>query len=100
MAASLAVRGQRRSPSRSTAVQQASDLHRLLPEQGLEAACDLLGCKRSKSIFQDHNMPLTWENVELRGVEPLTSCMPCNKSNAPAWASMAATWPSCTQECP
>jgi hypothetical protein len=35
-----------------------------------------LQCKKSKIIFQDHNMPLNWENVELRGYEPLTSCMP------------------------
>ena len=31
--------------------------------------------KRSEILFQDHNMPLSWENVELRGFEPLTSCM-------------------------
>jgi hypothetical protein len=29
-----------------------------------------------KDHLQDQNMPLTWENVELRGFEPLTSCMP------------------------
>jgi len=33
-------------------------------------------CKRSTTIFQDHNMPLSWGNVELRGFEPLASCMP------------------------
>src|SRR6266851_3238892 len=26
--------------------------------------------------FQDPNVVLTWENVELSGLEPLTSCMP------------------------
>jgi hypothetical protein len=36
----------------------------------------LLGCKRSKIIFEDRNWRLTCGNVELRGVEPLTSCMP------------------------
>jgi hypothetical protein len=36
-----------------------------------------LHCKRSEAIFQDRNMPLTCGNVELRGFEPLTSCMPC-----------------------
>jgi len=35
-----------------------------------------LQCTRSKIQFQDHNMPLSWENVELRGFEPLTFCMP------------------------
>ena len=34
-------------------------------------------CRKSKIIFKDHNMPLSWENVELRGFEPLTFCMPC-----------------------
>jgi hypothetical protein len=33
-------------------------------------------CRKSKIIFQDHNVPLTFENVELRGFEPLTFCMP------------------------
>jgi len=33
-------------------------------------------CRKSKIIFQDHNVPLTCENVELRGFEPLTFCMP------------------------
>ena len=33
-------------------------------------------CRKSKIIFQDHNRPLTCENVELRGFEPLTFCMP------------------------
>jgi len=37
----------------------------------------LMLCRKSKIIFQDHNMPLSWENVELRGFEPLTFCMPC-----------------------
>jgi hypothetical protein len=32
-------------------------------------------CRKSKIFFQDHNMPLSWENVELRGFEPLTFCM-------------------------
>jgi hypothetical protein len=44
-------------------------------------------------------MPLTWGNVELRGVEPLASCMPCNKSNAPAWAFIAPTWIYRALEC-
>jgi hypothetical protein len=61
---------------------------------------DLLGCKHSKVISEDRNMRLTWGNVELRGVEPLASCMPCNKSNALAWASTAATWAYCALECP
>ena len=33
-------------------------------------------CKRSKISFEDHNMRLTCGNVELRGLEPLASCMP------------------------
>jgi hypothetical protein len=37
----------------------------------------LLSCKKSEAIFQDRNVPLTCGNVELRGFEPLTSCMPC-----------------------
>ena len=28
-------------------------------------------------FFQDHNMPVSCGNVELRLFEPLTSCMPC-----------------------
>ena len=38
--------------------------------------------------------------VELRGLEPLASCMPCNKSNAPAWASIVSTWTYCASACP
>jgi hypothetical protein len=40
----------------------------------------LLSCKKSEAIFQDRNVPLTCGNVELRGFEPLTSCMPCKRS--------------------
>jgi hypothetical protein len=47
----------------------------------------LLGCKRSKIISEDHNMRLTCGNVELRGFEPLTSCMPCKSGNPSARAS-------------
>jgi hypothetical protein len=61
---------------------------------------DLLGCKHSKTGFEDHDMGLTWGNVELRGVEPPASCMPCNKSNAPACASIAPTWTYCALKCP
>ena len=42
-----------------------------------------LHCKRAEAPFQDHNMPLTCENVELRGFEPLTSCMPCRPGPSP-----------------
>ena len=41
-----------------------------------QASDELRGCKRSKITYEDHNMPLTCRNVELRGFEPLTSCMP------------------------
>jgi hypothetical protein len=43
-------------------------------------------CKRSKINFKDHNMPLTCGNVELRGFEPRTSCMPYKSSQ---WHDMA-----------
>src|SRR6266496_5825629 len=59
----------------------------------------MLSCKHSEIIFGDRNMPLTCGNVELRGLEPLASCMPCNASSFPAWASMAPTWTYCAQEC-
>jgi hypothetical protein len=51
-------------------------------------------------------MPLTWENVELRGFEPLTFCMPCltvssgnvgqgrvtaRQSNGLVWVGLAAS---------
>jgi len=29
-----------------------------------------MSCRKSKIIFQDHNIPLSWENVEIRGFEP------------------------------
>jgi hypothetical protein len=39
------------------------------------AVAALCCCTRTRNgQFQDRNRPLTW--VELRGVEPLTSCMP------------------------
>ena len=70
-------------------------------------------CRKSKIIFQDHNMPLNWENVELRGFEPLTFCMPClqvssggvslgcvsaRQGNGLVWQSLAASavvWGRC-----
>ena len=39
---------------------------------------DALACVQEvKDHLYDRNMPLNCENVELRGFEPLTSCMPC-----------------------
>ena len=40
----------------------------------------LLSCRRSSAYLQDRNMALTCRNVELRGLEPLASCMPCKRS--------------------
>jgi hypothetical protein len=51
-------------PAKTSAQEQAGE-----PTQ-------LMTCRKSKIIFQDHNMPLSCENVELRGFEPLTFCMP------------------------
>ena len=45
-------------------------------ESQVKRTMRLPACKRSTTIFQDHNMPLNCKNVELRGFEPLTSCMP------------------------
>ncbi len=45
-------------------------------------------CRKSKIIFQDHNMPLTCENVELRGFEPLTFCMPYKLYRFAMWLDM------------
>jgi hypothetical protein len=59
-----------------------------------------LGCKRSKSISEDHNMLFTWENVELRGLEPLASCMPCKSSDLPDRASVASTCDDSAPRCP
>ena len=39
-----------------------------------------LACKRSKITYKDQNIPLNCGNVELRGLEPLASCMPCKRS--------------------
>jgi hypothetical protein len=37
-----------------------------------------LACRQEvKDHLYDRNMPLSCDNVELRGFEPLTSCMPC-----------------------
>jgi len=58
-------------------MQHPPDLHRLRAGQGTVASGNLLGCKRSKLTFEDRNRHLTWGNVELRGLEPLASCMPC-----------------------
>ena len=99
LAAGLAVRKRRQSHSRSPAVQQASDLHRRAAGQGSQVPCNLLSCKHSESTFEDRNWRFTCGNVELSGVEPLASCMPCNKSNAPAWASIASTWTYCALAC-
>jgi hypothetical protein len=44
---------------------------------GWRVPANSLQCKKSKIIFQDHNMPVSCGNVELRGFEPLTPCMPC-----------------------
>jgi hypothetical protein len=61
--------------------------------------CILLLYRAGELWAQDFEFSfLTW--VELRGFEPLTSCMPCNKSNAPAWASIASTWTYSALECP
>ena len=47
-------------------------------------------CKRSKIILGAHMMPLTWGNVELRGFEPLTSCMPYMARLSEAVADLAS----------
>src|SRR5262249_28286143 len=43
---------------------------------------NLLGCMRSKVVSQDRNMPLSCGNMELRGLEPLASCMPSTGSTS------------------
>ena len=60
----------------------------------------LLGRKRSKRHFQARNRLLTWGNVELRGLEPLASCMPCKSGNPPAWALAALTCELGAPVCP
>src|SRR5262245_13313125 len=60
----------------------------------------LLGCKHSEERFQDRNRPLTWRNVELRGLEPLASCMPCKSSEPPARAAAALTCEVSAPACP
>jgi len=82
-----------------------------------EGSTRLWRCKKSKIIFQDHNMPLSWENVELKGFEPLTSCMPClavpsgyvslsrvtaGQGDGHVWLSLAAStvvWGRCHLVC-
>jgi hypothetical protein len=59
--------------------------------QGTQASDYLLGCKPSEAIFQDRKRPFTCGNVELRGFEPLTSCMPCKSGNQPARALASFT---------
>jgi hypothetical protein len=55
----------------------------------------LLRCKKSEATFQDRNVPLTCGNVELRGFEPLTSCMPYRPGPSPdvAWCRPACRLP-------
>jgi hypothetical protein len=76
----------------SPAVQYPPDLHRFQAGQAPEASYELLGCKHSKITSEDQNVPLSCGNVELRGLEPLASCMPCNSSAFPAWGSMTPIW--------
>jgi hypothetical protein len=57
-------------------VQFPSDLP-VLVGQGIASFWQLAELQALEDDFQDRNMPLTWGNVELRGFEPLTFCMPC-----------------------
>jgi len=58
-------------------LRRASELRGLpCQEPGRLEDIRLPACKRSKIIFNIENMSLSWENVELRGFEPLTFCMP------------------------
>jgi len=57
----------------------------------------LAGLQALKDHFRRSQHAL---DLELRGVEPLASRMPCNKGNAPAWASIASTWTYSAGACP
>ena len=48
-----------------------------MPEPGSSWVMRLPACKRSKIIYKIEIFLLTAKIVELRGFEPLTSCMPC-----------------------
>jgi len=98
LAISLAVRGRERCHSRVSAIQHRSDLDRLQPrdDRKLRETCQVAS---AQVMFPRSQHALDLGNVELRGVEPLTSCMPCNKSNAPAWASTAPTWTYSARAC-
>src|ERR1035441_445471 len=51
-----------------------------------------LACMQAvKDHLYDRNMPLSCENVELRGFEPLTSCMPYKFSQSPDVAACRST---------
>ena len=68
-----------RAEASDTAVRQACSMLLTCIDFGWarnSSSGNLLSCKRSKSNFEDHNRPLTCGNVELRGLEPLASCMP------------------------
>src|SRR5215472_5473891 len=62
--------------------QHASDLYRFDPDKELQLL-QLAGLQALRSDFQDRNMPLNCGNVELRGLEPLASCMPYKSGDPP-----------------
>jgi hypothetical protein len=58
--------------------QHRAELRELPCRKQNPGACTCLRCKRSEAIFHGRNMLLTCGNVELRGFEPLTSCIHIN----------------------
>ena len=61
-----------------TSVPEAKTQRRVLPT-----------LQEVRGYLQDRNIALTCENVELRGFEPLTFCMPCRRATSCAIAPHA-----------
>jgi hypothetical protein len=72
------------------------------PHEELKLLADCCVASAQRAFSEDHNRPLTCGNVELRGFEPLTSCMPSVGSTSsrvhlcrsPSWSVSHSAPPS------
>jgi len=99
LASSLAVRDRRQSQSPSSA-----RCNTLLTCVGFRVATgrsfwQVAGLQALQGDFRRSQHGFDLGNVELRGFDPLTSCMPCNSSDFLTWGSMAPTWAYRARKC-
>jgi hypothetical protein len=72
----------------------------VLSEHVIFAVECIAACLNLYQPWLQHELGVIGYLVELRGLEPLASCMPCKSNDLPARASVASTCDASAPKCP